>query len=215
MSRNNRLFPAGTVFLFGLFLLVMLVTYMLLKPPAPPPELEGVLRSEFRQLFPFNLTDQSNVPFGEQRLAGKWTFVFFGYTSCPDVCPTTLYEMASLENQLNDESEENSDDIQVVFISIDPERDTVEVLAKYVPYFSNSFIGATANKEEIDKLIQQFGVGYVLEPESAPGHYTVTHTSAIFLVDPLSRLVASFSQPHSAKTIASQFKTIRAYMTGA
>lgn len=208
---TNKKFPAGTLFLFGLFLLVMLVTYILVKPNAPPPELEGVLRPEFKQLQPFKLTDHNSTPFNETRLKGKWTFVFFGYTYCPDICPTTLAVLNSVQSSVDDATPA---DMQVLFVSVDPERDTSKTLASYVAHFNKEFTGATADKTEIDKLARQFGAGYVLEEETAPGEYMVAHTSAIFLVDPFGRLVASFSQPHYPATITSQYNKIRAYFSG-
>jgi protein SCO1/2 len=211
---KKKIFPSGTAFLFGLFLIVMLVTYLLVRPPAPPPELLGVLRPEFRLLQPFELTDHNKDIFDQKRLKGKWTLVFFGYTSCPDICPATLYVLNSVQGLLEDETGEVPADMQVVFISVDPERDTTEKLAAYITHFNKRFIGATADKTAIDKLTWQFGAGYVLEPETAPGHYLVAHTSAIFLVDPLGRLVASFSQPHYPKTITSQYQKIQDYFYG-
>ena len=211
---KKKIFPIGTVLLFGLFLTVMLVTYLLVRPAAPPPELQGVLRPEFRLLHPFKLTDHNNAVFNQERLEGKWTFVFFGYTSCPDICPATLYVLNSVQGLLEDETGEVPADMQVVFISVDPERDTTEKLASYITHFNKKFTGATASKTEIDKLTRQFGAGYILEAETAPGQYLVAHTSAIFLVDPFGRLVASFSQPHYASTITEQFQKIQAYFYG-
>jgi protein SCO1/2 len=126
---KKKIFPIGTALLFGLFLAVMLVTYLLVRPPAPPPELQGVLRPEFRQLRPFELTDHNNTLFNRKRFEGKWTFVFFGYTSCPDICPATLYVLNSVQGLLEDETGEVPADMQVVFISVDPARDTTEKLA--------------------------------------------------------------------------------------
>ncbi len=191
----------------------MAVTYMMTKPPERPAELEGVLRPDFRLLQPFKLTDHNNAVFDEQRLQGKWNFVFFGYTSCPDVCPATLYVLKSVHGLLVDETGKIPDDMQVVFISVDPARDTPEKLAEYITYFNKDFIGATADKAEIDKLAMQFGAGYILEDEIEPGIYNVAHTSAIFLVDPYGRLAASFSQPHQPSTIVSQYKKIRTYFS--
>lgn len=207
----NKKFPAGTLLLFSIFLLVMLVTYLLVKPAPPPPELIGVLRPEFRALYPFELKDHNNTKFDLDRLQDKWTFVFFGYTSCPDICPTTLHVLSSVQTLLKDETNDDPANRQVVFISVDPKRDTPESLATYVSYFNSNFIGATAEKEDIDNLARQFGAGYSFEAETSPGQYLVAHTSAIFLVDPYGRLVATFSQPHYPKTITSQYEKIRAY----
>ena len=209
----SKKIPIGTIVIFGFFLLVMAVTYVMTKPPERPAELEGVLRPDFRLLHPFKLTDHNNTVFDEKRLQGKWSFVFFGYTSCPDVCPATLYVLSSVHGLLVDETGEIPEDMQVIFISVDPARDTIEKLAEYVTYFNKDFIAATADKTEIDKLTKQFGAGYMFEEEIEPGIYNVAHTSAIFLVDPFGRLAASFSQPHQPSTIVSQYKKIRTYFS--
>ncbi len=210
---TSKKLPIGTIAIFSFFILVMVVTYVLTKPPERPAELEGVLRPDFRVLHPFKLIDQNNAVFDEKRLLNKWTFVFFGYTSCPDVCPATLYVLSSIHGLLVDESGKIPEDMQVVFVSVDPARDTPAKLADYVSYFNKDFIGVTADKTEIDKLSRQFGAGYILEDKNAAGDYNVAHTSAIFLVDPYGRLVATFSQPHQAPTITSQYKKIRKYFS--
>lgn len=207
----SKKIPIGTIVIFSFFLLVMAVTYFLTKPSPPPPELIGVLRPDFRPLHPFKLTDHNNADFNEQQLQGKWTFVFFGYTSCPDICPTTLNVLSSVQTLLNDGAVDDPANRQVIFISVDPARDTTEKLASYMSYFNSNFIGVTSEKSKIDSLARQFGAGYVLEPETSPGQYLVAHTSAIFLVDPYGRLVATFSQPHYPATITTQYEKIRAY----
>ena len=210
----KKLFPLGSLVLALLFALVMLITYLIVKPPAPPSELQGVLRPEFRMLAPFHLQSHNHGPIDETSLRGKWSFVFFGYLSCPDVCPNTLHELNSLQRLVKDDSGSDLDDLQVIFISVDPDRDSTENLAQYVSHFNKEFIGATAGKGAIDRLTRQFGVGYIKETETAPGQYLVTHTSAIFLVDPHGRLVATFSQPHYASTLMTQYKKISAYFSG-
>ena len=210
---TSKKIPIGTIVIFSFFLLVMAITYVLTKPPERPPELEGVLRPDFKLLHPFKLTDHNKTVFDEKRLLGKWSFVFFGYTSCPDVCPTTLYELSSVHGLLVDETGKTPDDMQVVFISVDPTRDSTEKLAEYVTYFNKNFIGTVADKTEIDKLARQFGAGYILEEETSAGVYNVSHTSAIFLIDPYGRLVATFSQPHQPSNITSQYKKIRTYFS--
>jgi len=205
----------GSLVIGLVFGLVMLFTHLLVKPPAPPPELAGVLRSEFRQLAPFQLQSHNHGPINETSLQGKWTFVFFGYLSCPDVCPNTLHELSTFWALLKDETGAEPNDLQVIFVSVDPDRDSTANLASYVAHFNKKFIGATAGKGAIDRLTRQFGAGYEIEAETAAGQYLVAHTSAIFLVDPYGRLVATFSQPHYASTLLSQYKKITAYFSGA
>jgi protein SCO1/2 len=211
---DKSTFPIGTLVLGSVFVLVMLATYLLVKPPTPPPELQGVIRPEFRLLMPFELTDHEGNPFTESKLQNKWTFVFFGYTSCPDICPTTLYVLNSVQSLQEDKADGDAIDMQVVFISVDPKRDSTEKLAKYMRYFNKKFTGATASKTKIDRLTRQFNAGYIVEPETSPGQYLVAHTSAIFLVDPLGRLVANFSQPHYPNTINDLYEKIRVYFAG-
>ena len=208
-------FPVGTALIFGLFLLVMLATWLLIKPPTPPAELAGVLRPEYRLLAPFKLFDQHQKGFDDKRLHGKWSMIFFGYLSCPDVCPMTLHELNSFWQLLADKTGSDPDDLQVVFVSVDPARDSPQQLGEYVAHFNRDFIAATGQKTEIDRFAQQFGAGYVIEEETAPGQYLVAHTSAIFLVDPLGRSVATFSQPHYASTLLSQYLGITRYFSGA
>ncbi len=178
----------------------------------PPDSLVGVLRHDFKTLQPFELSDHNDGLFNEISFNDKWSFVFFGYTSCPDICPITLSVLNSMLGMLEADSENVLDDIQVMLVSVDPARDDSESLAKYVSHFNRDFIGLTGSKQQIDLFAQQFGAGYVFEEETTPGHYTIAHTSAIFLVDPAGRLVSTFSQPHYAQTIAKQFKQIRTYL---
>ncbi len=206
-------FPLGTLILGCLLALLMAITYALVKPRSPPAELQGVLRAEFKPLSPFQLQVHGRGPFTEANLRGKWSFVFFGYLSCPDICPGTLYELSRFRRLLEDDSDAAAN-VQVLFVSLDPARDTGEKVAAYVSHFNPAFIGATAGRGAIDRLTRQFGAGYVLEPETAPGQYLVSHSAAIFLVDPYGRLVAGFSQPHYANDLLAQFLRIRNYYAG-
>jgi protein SCO1 len=212
MKRN--IIPVGSIVLFALFLLVMLATWLLIRPPAPPAELEGVLRPEYRPLAPFDLVDQDEQAFNRKNLKGKWSFVFFGYLSCPDVCPNTLHELNGLWRLLRDETGTDPDDLQIVFVSVDPRRDSPRKLGEYIAHFNREFIAVSAEKHQIDNFAHQFGAGYVIEEETAPGQYLVAHTSAIFLVDPLGRSVATFSQPHYASTLLAQYQRILNYFSG-
>jgi protein SCO1/2 len=211
---KKQIFPIGSLVIALVFGLVLLITHLLVKPPAPPAELEGVLRKDFRPIGAFELQSRDHGPISQASLQGKWSYVFFGYMSCPDVCPNTLHELNSFRSLLADEAGAEPEELQVIFVSVDPDRDSTENLASYVNHFNRDFIGATAGKGAIERLARQFGANYVIEAETAPGQYLVAHTSAIFLVDPLGRLVASFSQPHYASTLASQYRKITAYFSG-
>ena len=211
-QRHKRhTFPIGSIVLGLCFAGVMLITWLLVKPPSPPAELKGVLRAEFRPVSSFLLSSASHGPITEKSLQDRWTFVFFGYLSCPDVCPNTLYELSSFWRRLHDETRDHSLPVQVLFVSVDPNRDSPAKLASYVAHFNRQFIGATAGIGQVERFAGQFGAGYLYEPETSSGQYLVAHTSAVFLVDPYGRLVASFSQPHYADTLAAQFQRIEDY----
>ena len=200
--------PYGTLllFLFWVLLLVALVLW-LLPHKTIPPALLGVLRPEPRPLQAFELIDQHEQSFDLQRLRGKWSFVFFGYTFCPDICPTTLSTLTGVVGRLQTDPQGLSN-IQVIFVSVDPQRDTPDVIKGYMQYFHESFQGITGIQQDIDSLTRQFGAGYIKEAETAPGQYLVSHTSSIFLVDPHGQLLAVFSPPHDHNTIVDQFRQI-------
>lgn len=208
---NNPAFPIGTLVLALALAVLMGITYVLVKPRTPPAELEGVLHSSFKPLAPFQLQTHDRGPLTRASLEGKWSFVFFGYTSCPDLCPNTLHELNRLQALAADESAQLARQTQVIFVSVDPERDSTEKLASYVAHFHRDFIGATAGRGSIDRLLRQFGGAYQIEAGAIPGHYEVAHSSAIFLVDPYARLIAAFSQPHYAATILAQYRKIVDY----
>jgi protein SCO1 len=169
---------------------VQTATATLLSPPRPLP--------------PLALVDQDNRPFAVDRLRGRWTFVFFGFTSCPDVCPLTMAALAETHKLLANVPERLRP--QLVMISVDPERDTPERLAGYVKAFDPTFIGATGTKTAIDELAQRMGVLVAKRP--IEDSYTVDHTTSVFLIDPDGALRALFSAPHTPKLIAEDYRRI-------
>ncbi|MCF6224703.1 MAG: SCO family protein [Xanthomonadales bacterium] len=214
MTATNFKSPSVLFFIFSLVLLVAVIAYTLINPRptgnTAPAELMGVLRPAPKPLTTFQLIDRKGEAFGLDNLRGKWTFVFFGFTFCPDVCPTTLSMLKAVNKHL--ENSGDSDNSQVLFVSVDPARDTAEILDKYIAYFNDDFLAATGSKEEIDNFTHQLAAGYIIEPETAPGEYQVAHTSAIFLIDPQASVVATFSQPHNPETIVQQYFQILDYL---
>ena len=168
-------------------------TATLLVPPRPLP--------------PLALVDQNNQPFGADRLRGGWSFVFFGFTSCPDVCPVTMSALAQTRKLLADLPEPSRP--RVVMISVDPELDTPERLAAYVKGFDPAFVGATGTKPAIDELAKRMGVLVATRPLDGDA-YTVDHTTSLFLVGPDGALRALFSAPHEPDKIAADYRRIAA-----
>ena len=125
----------------------------------------------------FELTSHKGEKKTTKDFKGKVVAIFFGFASCPDICPTTMIELKNIKSQLG----ENSNQLEVLFISLDPERDTQEVLSKYMPSFNTSFIGLTGTIEKIEKITQQFKV-YRKKVEEGDT-YTIDHSSGIYLLD--------------------------------
>jgi len=168
-------------------------TATLLMPPRPLP--------------PLALVDQDNRPFDVDRLRGRWSFVFFGFTSCPDVCPITMSALAQTSKLLADLPQPSRP--RVVMISVDPERDTPERLKTYVKGFDPSFLGATGTKPAIDELAQRMGVLVATRPLDGD-NYTVDHSTSVFLIGPDGALHALFSAPHEPDKIAADYRRIAA-----
>jgi len=207
-AKRIKPYRTALIFLLTMVVLVVAYTYRLESRRSIPAELEGVMRPDARALESLTLKDQNNTAFDREHFTGKWSFVFFGYTYCPDICPMTLATLVGINNKLRGQVDQETD-YRVVFVSVDPDRDTPEVLARYLEFFDKRFIGLTGSKEQIDAVTRLFGAGYIKEPESAPGEYLISHTSSIFLIDPEARLTASFSPPHDPATIARQFRKIQ------
>jgi len=132
----------------------------------------------------FSLPDTKGKTRTLTEFKGKVVAVFFGYTQCPDVCPTTLAEMAEIRQQLG----ADGDKLQAVFISLDPERDTPEILSAYMANFDPSFVALRPEPEQLAAVAKDFKVYYKKVDGSAPGSYTMDHSAATYLYDPEGRL---------------------------
>jgi protein SCO1 len=132
----------------------------------------------------FALTDHNGKPRTLADFKGKAVVVFFGYTQCPDVCPTTMAEMAAVMKELGP----LADKVQVLFITVDPERDTQELLSKYVPAFDPRFLGLRGDLAATQKVAQDFKVFYQKVPGKEPGNYTMDHTAGSYVFDPQGRI---------------------------
>lgn len=159
-----------------------------------------------RPLAAFALTAHDSRPLDRERLRGRWTLLFFGYTHCPDVCPITLSELASMARTLEPTLR---DDTQFVFVSVDPQRDTPESLGEYVRYFDERFLGATGSIAALTTLTRQLDSRFSLETDPA-GEPIVNHSSAMLLIDPQVRYYARLKAPHYAEQIRAQYQALRA-----
>jgi protein SCO1/2 len=177
------------------------------RHPAPAVELStGTLLTPSRELADFSLIDQQGKVFGSANLRGHWSLLFFGYTNCPDFCPTTLTTLAAMQKRLR--AAQALVLPQVIFVSVDAKRDTPAQLAKYVPYFDPEFIGLTAaDQPGIESVAKQLGVAVIIRPAS-DGNYTVDHSAEIFVLAPDGRVRAILSGPFSVDALQSDFERI-------
>jgi protein SCO1 len=184
-----------------------LILARLLTPAriAPPETERATVLPEPRSLPPLELIDQDGRALPAGFFASHWTLVFFGFTQCPDICPTTLATLAQVRAQLADLPEVARP--RVLLVSVDPERDPPERLAAYVRFFDPSFLGATGSAEATAAAAAAFGVPYA-RVEMPEGGYTMDHGSGLFLVGPGGGLVAYLSAPHEAAIIARDFRRI-------
>jgi protein SCO1/2 len=159
-----------------------------------------------RLLPDFALLDQRSAPFGPERLAGRWHLLFFGFTHCPDVCPSTLASLVAARRELA--SLPGPWQPEVVLVTVDPGRDTPERLAEYLAFFDKSFTGVTGDDASLARLAEALGVAVIVGPADETGNYTVDHTAAIFLVDPAGALRAIFSAPHTPDGLAHDYRLI-------
>jgi protein SCO1 len=152
-----------------------------------------------RPVVEFRLTDQSGQPFTRGDLTGKPALVYFGFTRCPDVCPTTLEKLARVVRAAQ------LPDLRVVFVSIDPQRDPPATLGLYVHAFDPGFIGLTGEPKMLGSLASNFGVA-VNRVELPGGDYTMDHTAAVFLLDREARIRAIFTPPFEVPSLVADLK---------
>lgn len=202
----------GTVALLAVVLVGTLAARFLLNSAARAPATQvALVYPAPRALPPFTLTAGDGSTFDASRLRGHFTFVLFGYTNCPDVCPTTLIELKRVRELLADLPARERP--AVVLVSVDPKRDTPERLSAYVTHFDPTFVGLTGAQAQIGTLAQAVGVA-IERGEERDGSYSVDHTAALFLIDPGARVAAVFPTPHAAATIAGDYRAIASRAAG-
>ena len=161
-----------------------------------------------KPLTAFALADHKNRVFDLASLKGKWSFLLVGFTHCPDVCPTTLAVLARARESIA-KSALGAENVQFVFLSVDPNRDTASKLGQYVAYFDTTFLGVTGDDAQIGSLAGQLGATYQVTITPGMENYPVYHTTAVFLLDPRARYHAVFTPPHDAEAMSQRFEVVR------
>ena len=145
------------------------------------------------ELPEFSLVDQTGALVNTDTFRGQWDLVFFGFTNCPDICPTTLQTLANVRRELIEAGSESLP--RIVLVSVDPERDTPEILGQYVDYFGDDNLAVTGDLEELSKLTKTLGIYFEKVP-GEDGNYSVDHSAAVLVIDPNGEFSALFSAPH-------------------
>jgi protein SCO1/2 len=158
---------------------------------------------------PFVLTQSDGSSFSDQHLDGKWSLVFFGFTYCPDICPTTLALLDVVTKQLN-QTQPELPKPQVIFVSVDPERDNLAQLDKYTHYFNPNFIAITGDQAQLKSFARQLGVVFdkVSVDPKHPDEYLMEHSTSIALINPQGGIQAIFTAPHEANALAADIAKI-------
>lgn len=182
-DRTQQLKIAIAVLSLCLVVLVGLIGLIAFRPGASPVETPAVSIGG-----PFELTAQDGRRMSERDIAGKPFAVFFGFTHCPDVCPTTLWEMSEALKALGTDGE----DVRMLFIAVDSERDTPEVLSPYLQSFDPRIVGLSGTPEEIEQVVKAYRVFWEKVP-GTDGDYTINHTASVFLMDAGGRFAGTIS----------------------
>ncbi len=145
----------------------------------------------------FTLIDQRGNAVTEQTFRGQWDMVFFGFTNCPDICPTTLQILANAKRELMAAAMQVTP--RIVLVSVDPERDTPEIMGKYVDYFGDGNLGVSGELAELAKLTTALGIYFEKMPADGE-NYSVNHSAAVLIINPQGEFSALFSAPHEVSS---------------
>lgn len=211
-TRTNLLLGFAALASLGLGVIISQFLSPVLNDSRIPPGTDATVLPQARPLQLFQLLDHDNKPFGVEQLKGRWSFLFFGFTRCPDVCPTTLAVLQQVWKQLPGKAGDKGHP-QMIFVSVDPDRDTLSLLKPYVQFYHPEFIGITGELSQIDNLTRQVNIlyGYDEKADAKDEDYIVNHSAQILLIDPKGRWRAVFSPPLVADAIARNFQVIREF----
>tara|TARA_R110001592_G_scaffold272077_2_gene538623 strand:+ start:1920 stop:2540 length:621 start_codon:yes stop_codon:yes gene_type:complete len=162
----------------------------------PQPE-NALYYQQPREIKPFELTDHHGQSFTKDQLTGKWSFIFFGYISCPDVCPTTLQNLGFIYDDLK----VIANNSQVLLVSVDPQRDTQEILSQYIAYFNREFIALRAGHDVLFPFARNMGLMYAISGEGE--NYLVDHSASLVLINPNGYITAIFKPEQAVGKVPS------------
>ncbi len=182
-------------------LLGVAVAYVLFRPHTYA---GAVLQAPEKAASMEGLVFSDGTPADLNRFADQVVLVYFGYTHCPDICPTTLVRAAEAKEAMGSDG----DDLQVLMVSVDPERDTVEALDEYMAFFDDTFLGVTGSEENLDRVATLYGIGVIRKEGTVESGYTVDHTGTLLAIDPAGFLRVIYPNDVDADALASDLKEL-------
>jgi len=199
MSKRNIIFILLVLFsITGIFTYFQSLPSLLEKKPSL---ITGKILVRPMEIDNFELTDQNNEVFNKKSLEGGWTVLFFGYTNCPDVCPTTIYKLAEIKNGIKEDLP--SANFNTVLVTLDPDRDSPERLDEYIGYFDETMLGVTGTYENIQSFTSSLSVFY--QRINKEEGYDFNHTASIFVFDKDGSLFATMSPANTVGELESDF----------
>ena len=202
MSKRNIIFILLVLFsITGIFTYFQSLPSLLEKKPSL---ITGKILVRPMEIDNFELIDQNNEVFNKKSLEGGWTVLFFGYTNCPDVCPTTIYKLAEIKNGIKEDLP--SANFNTVLVTLDPDRDSPERLDEYIGYFDETMLGVTGTYENIQSFTSSLSVFY--QRINKEEGYDFNHTASIFVFDKDGSLFATMSPANTVEELESDFFTI-------
>jgi len=185
--------PRKFIIAFALGLALAAGAFMALQMQTPSQPEFALVLPDPNPVPAFSLVDQHGAPIDQTVFAGQWDLVFFGFTHCPDICPATLQVLAAAKAAL--EEQEQAPLPRIVLVSVDPQRDTPELIQQYVNYFGAGNLGITGKLEEISKLTSGLGIYFEKRPTDGD-NYSVDHSTAVLVINPDGKFSALFGGPH-------------------
>lgn len=207
--------PSGKpYFLFILVAIVAIGSGLIVQsskaPPAERPEFKKlILLPNTKPLVDVDFIDHNGQKFGMAEFKGKWSILFFGFTNCPDICPTTMQTLKHVKAKIEQRGLWHN--YQTIMVSVDPERDTTARLASYVPYFDPEFIGISGPLESTTSFAKNLGILFFKGDQAANGGYDVDHGAAIILVDPQGQYAGVMTAPHLEESISEDLIALANY----
>jgi protein SCO1 len=194
-AQASRLMLLLAAFLCGLFLIFGVIVFLTGRSFSPIGQAVAAIGG------PLNLEDQNGKAFTDAQMKGHPFLVFFGFTHCPDICPTTLFDMSQMMKALGPDA----DRVGVLFITVDPDRDTPKALKDYLSNFDPRLRGLTGDQAQIDAAIKEYRV-YAKKVPLENGDYTMDHTAIVYLMDKDGRFVAPFNMSRTPETEAADLR---------